>query len=100
MVLLQLVERGHTVVAACRFPQKAAELQALTNTHPDTLKLVALDVLDAASIDVRQYYLARTKNVAICHTCVCSMSGTYTPGMAACPHRHFRRELSCRVQIL
>lgn len=47
---VQLLEEGHHVVAAARTPDKAAQLQDLATKYPKTLKLVAMDVMDAATI--------------------------------------------------
>ncbi len=46
----QLLVRGETVVAACRTPDKASELQALKQQYDDTLLIIGLDVTDSDSI--------------------------------------------------
>lgn len=45
--------RSRSVVATCRDPDAAADLQALRDAHPEHLTLVQLDVTDEASINVR-----------------------------------------------
>lgn len=45
----QLLARGDRVVATCRQPGKATELNALVGHHPGRLRVVPLDVADAAS---------------------------------------------------
>ena len=49
--------RGDTVIAACRRPQQARELQKLKRDHPDGLFVVRVDVNSDASIG---YAVART----------------------------------------
>lgn len=46
----QALAAGETVVAACRHPSQARDLQALLPAHPGRLHLEALDVADAASV--------------------------------------------------
>lgn len=46
-------ERCRSVVAACRNPDGAADLQRLREAHPDQLTVVQLDVTDENSINVR-----------------------------------------------
>lgn len=46
----QLAMRGERVFAACRQPDRAADLQALAAAHPGGLTVVPLDVLDDDSI--------------------------------------------------
>jgi len=46
----QYLERGDAVVAACRAPQEATALQQLTTTSPNTLRILACDVGDDASV--------------------------------------------------
>ena len=45
----QLLARGDRVVATCRQPGKATELNALVGHHPGRLRVVPLDVADATS---------------------------------------------------
>lgn len=45
----QLLARGNRVIASCRQPGKATELNALVGHHPGRLRVVPLDVADAAS---------------------------------------------------
>jgi NAD(P)-dependent dehydrogenase (short-subunit alcohol dehydrogenase family) len=44
------VERGEQVIATCRQPDAASELQALTQQHPDRVTVLALDVASTDSI--------------------------------------------------
>ena len=44
---------AHSVVATCRSPESAANLQHLLKQHPDRLMLTAMDVVDELSIQVR-----------------------------------------------
>lgn len=46
----QLLARGARVLACCRDPAQADELDALTRSHPETLFVHALDVADAQAI--------------------------------------------------
>lgn len=41
------------MVATCRSPESAADLQQLLKEHPDRLMLTAMDVIDEHSIQVR-----------------------------------------------
>jgi uncharacterized protein YbjT (DUF2867 family) len=50
--VLQLLERGHHVIAIARNPKGALKLQQLSVNFPVTLRLVAMDVSDASSIKV------------------------------------------------
>lgn len=45
----QLLARGDTVIATCRQPGVSPELAALREAHPDRLRVLALDIDDAAS---------------------------------------------------
>ncbi len=47
----QLTSRGETVLATCRSPKQAEELNTLANTHKDLLTIIKLDVADTESID-------------------------------------------------
>ena len=49
----QAVQAGCTVLAACRTPSKATDLQQLAKEHPGKLHLVTLDVTDEKSIEVK-----------------------------------------------
>ena len=42
-----------TVLAACRTPSKATELQQLAKEHPGQVHLLTLDVIDEKSIEVK-----------------------------------------------
>ena len=44
---------AHSVVATCRSPESAADLQHLLKEHSDRLMLTAMDVVDENSIQVR-----------------------------------------------
>jgi NAD(P)-dependent dehydrogenase (short-subunit alcohol dehydrogenase family) len=44
---------GGTVVATCRTPSQAEELQSLMTQHPGRLHVLALDVTQQDTIDVR-----------------------------------------------
>lgn len=46
----QALAAGEAVVAACRQPAQAQDLQALGASHPGRLRVEALDVADAASV--------------------------------------------------
>ena len=46
----QLLGRGARVLACCRDPEHAGELQSLQQSHPDALSVHALDVADAQAI--------------------------------------------------
>ena len=52
----QAVQAGYTVLAACRTPSKATELQQLAKEHPGQLHLLTLDVIDEKSIEVRYLF--------------------------------------------
>ena len=45
----QCLERGHHLIATCREPEGAAELNALRNKHPEQLEVLPLDVEDETS---------------------------------------------------
>ncbi len=64
MALLQLLERGHTVAAAARAPQKSSELQALAKQYPSTLKLITMDVLDTTSVAVGILHVPQGLHIA------------------------------------
>ena len=49
----QAVQAGCTVLAACRTPSKAAELQQLAKEHPGQVHLLTLDVTNEKSIEVK-----------------------------------------------
>ena len=57
---LQLLERGHKVVAAARNPDKAEGLASLAVKYGDALAMVSLDVGDPASIKVRAFSMIPT----------------------------------------
>ena len=44
-------QRGWTVIATARKPEKATDLQNLAAEHPDTMRIERMDLLDHASID-------------------------------------------------
>lgn len=44
------LKNGNTVIATCREPENARDLSALSNQHPDTLSIIALNVSDDKSI--------------------------------------------------
>ncbi len=46
----EALARGYRVFAGARHPDRARELQALAQTHPQHLDLIAIDVTDNASI--------------------------------------------------
>ena len=52
----QALQAGHTVLAACRTPAKATELQQLAKEHPGQLHLLTLDVTDEKSIEVKHLH--------------------------------------------
>lgn len=58
----QLLAAGDRVIAAARDPLAASALQALAATHGDALRIEALDVGDAASVDA---FAARLAGVAV-----------------------------------
>ena len=45
----QCLERGHRLIATCRDPEGATELNALRNKHPEQLEVLPLDVEDETS---------------------------------------------------
>ncbi len=47
----QTLDRGDQVLAGCRNPGEAADLQTLVSRHPDRLTVLPLDVTDGASIE-------------------------------------------------
>ena len=47
------MQAGCTVLAACRTPSKATELQQLAKEHPGQLHLLTLDVTDEKSVEVQ-----------------------------------------------
>ena len=49
----QAVQAGCTVLAACRTPSKATELQQLAKEHPGQVHLLTLDVTNEKSIEVK-----------------------------------------------
>ena len=49
---LQLLHKGHLVVAAARNPKKSSGLESLASKYGSALTLVTLDVSDADSIKV------------------------------------------------
>lgn len=57
----QLLARGDSVVACCREPDKAPELQALGQPAGDRFRVVALDVTDAEAIEELPGELEGTK---------------------------------------
>ena len=48
----QAAQAGYTVLAACKTPCKATELQQLVKEHPGQLHLLAQDVTKENSIEV------------------------------------------------
>jgi NAD(P)-dependent dehydrogenase (short-subunit alcohol dehydrogenase family) len=46
----QYAEDGWRVLAACRSPSAAQELQALASKQPERIRVLALDVMDATSV--------------------------------------------------
>ena len=50
------MQAGYTVLAACRTPSKATELQQLAKEHPGQLHLLTLDVTDEKSIEVQRLW--------------------------------------------
>ncbi|KAG5175827.1 hypothetical protein JKP88DRAFT_203412 [Tribonema minus] len=59
----QLASRtqGH-VIASCRQPSKALELQALAQSHPGRMTVLELDVTDQASVDAAAAHVAALHN--------------------------------------
>ncbi|MBY6106897.1 SDR family oxidoreductase [Ferrimonas balearica] len=53
----QYLADGHRVIACCRQPEQADELQALAEAHPSSLDLVALDLSDPAQLIGLKAYL-------------------------------------------
>lgn len=53
----QYLHEGHQVIACCREPEQADELQALAQDHIDQLELVALDITDDSQLSGLQDYL-------------------------------------------
>lgn len=47
----QLIEGGDYLFAGCRDPKTAKELQKLSDSHPNQMTLLALDVINEKSID-------------------------------------------------
>ena len=47
----QYAQAGEMVVACCRDPATADDLQALCETHPDSITIEHLDLMDLGSID-------------------------------------------------
>ncbi|RVU48059.1 SDR family oxidoreductase [Lujinxingia sediminis] len=47
----ELLERGESVVATARNPERAEELQVLQGEHADRLAIFSLDIADVASIE-------------------------------------------------
>lgn len=47
----QYAEAGEAVIACCRYPEAADDLQALRETHPNALTVERVDLLDFSSID-------------------------------------------------
>ena len=46
----EVLSHGNKVIAACRRPAEAVELNALAKEHPEHLSLIELDVADASSL--------------------------------------------------
>ena len=46
----QYAEDGWRVLAACRAPDAAKELQELASRHPERIRILAIDVLNAAGV--------------------------------------------------
>jgi NAD(P)-dependent dehydrogenase (short-subunit alcohol dehydrogenase family) len=60
----QMHDRVDTLYATCRRPDGATELQALAEAHPQTIRVLPLDVTDTESIDVA-HKLVKTDGGAI-----------------------------------
>lgn len=77
---------AHSVVATCRSPESAAELQQLLKEHPDRLMLTAMDVADEHSIQVCLPSSAKSRlsaNVLYGCECVRAPEGAFVEQNAA-----------------
>lgn len=70
----QYAANGVQVIATCRDPASAAELQALAKAHPGKVRIEALSVNDAASVTA---FAERLRGVAI--DVLINNAGTYGP---------------------